>query len=248
MYIKSVFINSNSNRDRYSSFFGNVNSQIEEVCEQIASDSELKDGFDAMGFSQGGQFLRGYIERCNNPPVRNLVTWGSQHLGISDVAPCKQDDFLCERMTKMIKNNVWSYYTQNHLVPAQYFRNPDDLDNFVEHSNFLADINNERRYKHDSYKKNLMKLERFVMILFEDDTVVIPKESSWFGSTNESLFHQDLFIYDWLGIKELYKQDRLVFISQPGEHMQINKELLSTIAQTYLGSSKSHKVTFQPGL
>ena len=61
-----------------------------------------------MGFSQGGQFLRylvlldflkgkaddirGFVERCNKPPVRNLITWGSQHNGIgiahNEIADC----------------------------------------------------------------------------------------------------------------------------------------------------------------
>jgi len=62
--------------------YGNVNEQIDFVAEQIANITELKDGFDAIGFSQGGQFLRAYVERYNTPPVHNLVTFGSQHMGM----------------------------------------------------------------------------------------------------------------------------------------------------------------------
>jgi hypothetical protein len=29
--------------------------------------------------------FRGFVERCNHPPVRNLITWGSQHNGIGMV-------------------------------------------------------------------------------------------------------------------------------------------------------------------
>lgn len=61
--------------------YGNVNEQIDLVAEQIANVTELKDGFDAIGFSQGGQFLRAYVERYNTPPVHNLITFGSQHMG-----------------------------------------------------------------------------------------------------------------------------------------------------------------------
>ena len=35
---------------------------------------ELRNGFNAIGFSQGGLFLRAYVENCNNPRVMNLVT------------------------------------------------------------------------------------------------------------------------------------------------------------------------------
>ena len=34
-----------------------VNDQVSQVCQKIASDEKLKDGYNAMGFSQGGQFL-----------------------------------------------------------------------------------------------------------------------------------------------------------------------------------------------
>jgi triacylglycerol esterase/lipase EstA (alpha/beta hydrolase family) len=30
--------------------------------------------FDAIGFSQGGLFLRYYAQYCNSPPVKNLIT------------------------------------------------------------------------------------------------------------------------------------------------------------------------------
>lgn len=41
--------------------------------------------FDAIGFSQGGQLLRGVVERCGGEGglnVRNLITLGSQHVSL----------------------------------------------------------------------------------------------------------------------------------------------------------------------
>ena len=58
-----------------------MNEQVDFAAEQIANVTELKDGFDAIGFSQAGQFLRAYVERYNIPPVHNLITFGSQHMG-----------------------------------------------------------------------------------------------------------------------------------------------------------------------
>jgi len=40
-----------------NSYFKNVNKQITEVCQMISEDDKLSDGFNAIGFSQGGQFL-----------------------------------------------------------------------------------------------------------------------------------------------------------------------------------------------
>jgi palmitoyl-protein thioesterase len=59
--------------------------QLETVCEQLASIEELKDGFDGIGFSQGGLFLRAYAEKCNQPAVRRLITFGSPHNGKQNV-------------------------------------------------------------------------------------------------------------------------------------------------------------------
>jgi len=38
-------------------FLKNANEQIVEACEKIANDSHLKNGYNAIGFSQGSQFL-----------------------------------------------------------------------------------------------------------------------------------------------------------------------------------------------
>jgi palmitoyl-protein thioesterase len=35
----------------------NVNQQIDLVCAQLSKDTKLKAGYNAIGFSQGGQFL-----------------------------------------------------------------------------------------------------------------------------------------------------------------------------------------------
>lgn len=99
IFIHSVYIEEDQDQDRKAGFvrcmplrslrnsptrfsqYGNVNEQIDFVAQQVANITELKDGFDAIGFSQGGQFLRAYVERYNNPPVHNLITFGSQHMG-----------------------------------------------------------------------------------------------------------------------------------------------------------------------
>lgn len=35
----------------------NVNLQVKDACKQIAADSKLTSGYNAIGFSQGAQFL-----------------------------------------------------------------------------------------------------------------------------------------------------------------------------------------------
>ena len=220
--------------DRTATFFGNVTEQITLVCDQLASDPILgtSPAINALGFSQGGQFLRGYIERCNNPPVHNLVTFGSQHNGISEFQSCKTGDWVCAGVEALLRSGRWSHLAQSQVVPAQYFRDPSELDAYLEHSNFLADINNERAEKNATYKKHLASLNMFAMYMFLNDTVSIPKESSHFAETNLTtggvtpLRERAIYKEDWLGLRVLDEQDKLDFRTVPGQHMHLSDEIL----------------------
>lgn len=185
--------------------------------------------------------MRAYIERCNNPRVANLVTFGGQHNGISEFQQCKDGDWVCQAWDGTLKTNTWTDFVQSRLVPAQYFRDPEDLEGYLEHSNFLADINNERVLKNVTYKENMKKLERFVMFMFSDDTTVVPKETAFFDEVNRTseevtkLKDRDLYKEDWLGLKWLDERDRLEFRIAKGGHMQFEGGLLEDTMKRYFG-------------
>ena len=230
-----------ANGDSRATFIGNLTEQIDKVCADLAAHNILSTApaVDALGLSQGGLFLRGYIERCNSPPVRSLVTFGSPHNGISEFQSCGATDWLCKGSQGLLRSSTWSSWVQNNLVPAQYFRDPNQYDNYLEYSNFLADINNERELKNQTYKENLEKLERFVMYLFEDDTTVIPKESTWFAEVNgtdvQELKDRILYKEDWLGLKALDERGALEFKRTEGRHMSLTDKLLKDVFKGYYG-------------
>lgn len=58
-YIHSIRIGNNEEEDVANSYLMNANKQIQMVCDTLKKDPNLKDGFNAIGFSQGSQFLRG---------------------------------------------------------------------------------------------------------------------------------------------------------------------------------------------
>ncbi|KAG5983953.1 hypothetical protein E4U55_006563 [Claviceps digitariae] len=248
--------------DRSATFFGNVTEQVQTVCDQLASHPILSTApaIDAIGFSQGGQFLRGYVERCNRPPVRNLITFGSQHNGITEFRNCGPSDFICKAAMALLRFNVWGSFVQSRVVPAQYYRpvagaedgssssSSSEYESYLESSNYLADINNERELKNQLYKDNMAGLDNFIMYLFENDTVSIPKESSWFGERSPngrvvSLRDRDLYKEDWLGLKVLDKKGALKFRTVPGEHMQIPVGILNDTMMEFLGPYKSKVVS-----
>ncbi|KAI1134407.1 alpha/beta-hydrolase [Hypoxylon sp. FL0543] len=236
-----VRLDESPSNDRTATFYGNVTEQIAKVCDDLAAHPILSTApaIDAIGFSQGGQFLRGYIERCNFPPVRSLVTFGSQHNGIVDYKACSAADWLCKGAMALLHGNTWSSWVQSRLVPAQYFRDPNDLESYLEYSNFLADINNEREIKNETYAKNIAKLENFVMYIFENDTTVIPKETGWFEEVNGTeitpLRARKLYSEDWIGLRALDRKGRLHFKTTPGEHMRISDETLEDTISAFFG-------------
>ncbi|EGN99970.1 hypothetical protein SERLA73DRAFT_180317 [Serpula lacrymans var. lacrymans S7.3] len=186
IFVHSIYIEEDLKADQRAGFYGNVNDQIALVASQLASVPELSRGFDAIGFSQGGQFLRAYTERYNDPPIHNLVTFGAQHMGISDLPLCSAFDLICQIARRAARSGVYGEWAQQNLIQAQYYRDPDQLPLYLTANHFLTDINNEYAPPTDernaTYAENLASLQHLVLVLFKEDTTVVPKESAWFGS------------------------------------------------------------------
>jgi palmitoyl-protein thioesterase len=252
-YVYYIRLDEDAGSDRTATFLGNVTEQIAQVCDDIAEHEVLSKapGLNALGFSQGGQFLRGMIERCGDRiKVKNLVTFGSQHNGIAKYQLCKDGDWLCKGYIGLLKANTWGAWVQGHLVPAQYFKATNETtgepaEEYLEASNFLADINNERKLKNVTYAKNLAALENFVMYVFEDDTTVIPKESGWFAYTNTTsnevtdLRDRDIYKEDWIGLKKLDEKGGLHFKTTKGGHMDLGDKVLTDVFKTYFAPGKT---------
>ncbi|KAK4554017.1 hypothetical protein LTR86_008858 [Recurvomyces mirabilis] len=264
-YVYYIHLDEDGNSDRTATFFGNLTEQVEQVCEDIKQDPRLlapqmEDGLrvDALGFSQGGQFLRGLLERCDGLSVRSLITFGSQHNGINEFQTCGNFDLVCKGATALVKGNAWTDYVQSHVVPAQYYRtlNTTTLhatDDYLNHSNFLADINNEREHKNKRYAAKMAELENFVMYVFDEDKTVIPKESGWFAEVNSTdpdrkeghgiipLRERRIYKEDWLGLRKLDEKGGLVFKTTPGAHMSLKQNVLADAFREYFGAETDQK-------
>ncbi|TKY88294.1 hypothetical protein EX895_002646 [Sporisorium graminicola] len=258
LYVHSVTQDESSDsEDRKQGFFGHVNEQVDKACQQLAAIDELRNGFDAIGFSQGGQFLRAYVQRCNTPKVRNLVTFGSQHMGIADLPACGPTDLLCRVAEAALRGGVYTDYAQSHLVTAQYYRNPKDpraFASYLEKNDFIKDINNEGDEINATYAHNLASLENFVMLMFDKDVTVEPKQSSWFASypiRNETdsvrggdptldeptpLRQSSIYLEDRIGLRKLDRRGSLVMELCHGAHMQIDPACQLKVFGKYVGT------------
>jgi hypothetical protein len=120
-YVYSLKIGDSQSSQTKAGYFGNVNEQVEDACIQIKQDPKLTNGFNAIGFSQGGQFLRALVQRCEGIDVHNLVTFGSQHAGVSDIPNCppSENGFFCKLMRSAVSKGVYVKGIRDGVVQAQ---------------------------------------------------------------------------------------------------------------------------------
>jgi len=231
VYVHSVMVGDNPLDDTVKGFLDNANRQVQEQCQRLKADPKLKDGFNAVGFSQGGELLRAYIQRCNDPPVYNLVTMGAQHQGVLDIPGCVgYNETLCEMMTKLLAKGAYAPIIRDNLIQAQYFKDPYNISVYLEANPFLPDINNERATKNPVYAQRLSTLNHLALFRFTQDITVVPRDSAWFSFYNGSVLlplrDQDIYKQDWIGLKALDVQNRLSFHDAPGGHMHFTLDFL----------------------
>jgi palmitoyl-protein thioesterase len=188
--------------------------QIEEFKLTVENISELTDGFDFIGISQGGLIGRGYVQKYNNLSifkVENLITLVSPHGGVF----YKKLGFI----------DFYNEKTQDTVSFTNYWRDPAQFLKYTVYSAFLADANNEKILKNKLYKQNLESLKNFVMVYTPYDEVVIPPESGIFSMYDENLniinlTETQLFKDDWLGLKNLYQTNRLFMFKTNCSHVE----------------------------
>ncbi|XP_072103286.1 palmitoyl-protein thioesterase 1 [Mobula birostris] len=237
IYVLSLEIGNSIEEDIENGFFMNVNEQVELVCHILSKDKKLQNGYNSMGFSQGGQFLRAVAQRCPSPAMKNLISIGGQHQGVYGLPHCPgASSKICNLIRKLLNFGAYRSPIQDHLVQAEYWHDPLNEELYRNKSVFLADINQERGIN-GSYKENLMKLHKFVMVKFLRDTMVLPVDSEWFGfykagqaKDTYTLRESDLYREDRLGLKAMDKAKKLDFLDVDGDHLQFSESwFISTI-------------------
>ncbi|XP_063810164.1 palmitoyl-protein thioesterase 1 [Pseudophryne corroboree] len=231
IYVLSLKIGKTVIEDMENSFFLNVNKQVDLVCEQLAKDPNLQQGYNGMGFSQGGQFLRAVAQKCPSPPMKNLISIGGQHQGVYGFPRCPGESLMiCDWIRKTLNAEAYTKAVQERLVQAEYWHDPLNEEQYRNGSIFLADLNQELDVN-ETYKRNLQALDKFVMVKFLKDSMVDPAESEWFGfyQTGQSketipLQESSLYIEDRLGLKEMDKSGKLVFLAADGDHLQFSEQ------------------------
>jgi len=245
IYVKNVEIGNG----RDDSMFMDINLQVENFAMQLKNDSKLKYGFNLIGHSQGGLLTRAYVERYNDPPVYNWISWAGPHQGVFGVpdfnAQCPVYDcpWLAILFDFVLDNDGWlSKDVQSNIAFAAYWHDPLDQAAFVSDNIFLADINNARSVKNQTYKANILSLNTAMLLYSTTDNIVVPKESPWFsffdyvnGSDNNVVKCDRLpdWTEDWLGFASLYAAGKLQLHSTPCGHQDIPRDSCKSTYDKY---------------
>uniref|UniRef100_A0A6M2DWE0 Palmitoyl-protein thioesterase 1 n=1 Tax=Xenopsylla cheopis TaxID=163159 RepID=A0A6M2DWE0_XENCH len=246
VYIHSIKIGNNDIEDVENGFFMSPNKQIHLACQAIQNDPQLQDGYNAIGFSQGGQFLRALVQRCPGPRMHNLITLGSQHQGVFGAPFCPAAHRnTCEYFRKLLNHAAYMRWVQKSLTQATYWHDPLNEALYKNRSIFLADINNEQHYNED-YITRLQSLYNFVMVKFNLDTMVQPIATEWFGFYKsgqdvevEALRDSPVYLEDRLGLKQMDQDGKLHFLDVDGDHLRFSEEwfienVIPFLNQTYM--------------
>ena len=134
-----------------------------------------------------------------------------------------------------------AYKFQDTISPMGYLKYRYDRSYYDEHDVFLKMLNNDYEEKDQEIIKRFTSLEKVKFIKGKRDSVIVPRESSWFefydydGKTIIPLKESDFYIYDAIGLKKLMDEGKVSFVELDQEHVLYNmKEYRDEILSFFL--------------
>jgi len=230
--------------DTLNGFFMTMDKNVDVFAEKIRNDTKLVGGFNCVGFSQGNSLCRGYIQKYNDPPVRNFLSVHGTVSGVAGFPDCNPAGLLgpvCREIARLVGDLAYTSLTQSLLFQLDYFRDPDRVNTtaYKTHSQ-LAQWNNEGLRVNETYKANFASVERFLMIKALKDTMVYPNEGEHWGHFADgsltkvlSMRETQWYKQDLFGLKTADEAGKIHFNTTKGNHLRFSQEELLGWVDTF---------------
>lgn len=203
--------------------------QAYEACKSIKSNPHFQGKFSIFGESQGTLIGRYIIESCNmkGQVVRYLSLNGPQ-MGIGQI-PFLTCGVLCDVFNYVTLPLIANFTHQFSF--ASYFRSKYDLfETYNKYDVFIRDLNNEFEEKNEYHYAKFSSLEKAIFIKSKNDSIITPRDSSWFEFYDEKaerivpLNESDFYIKDYIGLRKLHEEGKASFVEFEGEHVKYTEE------------------------
>ena len=221
---------------RMDSIFMNLEKQSQIACANIKKIKDFEGRFNIFGVSQGTLIGRYIIEKCNmKGKVQNYVSFMGPQMGVSAIPKLS-----CGKVCDMFNNLVANFNKKNpkllaeKIAPASYWKYRYQYDEYMKDNVYLKDLNNEGPEKNQNYKNRIMNLNKMLLVKGSLDTIISPRESSWFefydkkGEKIVPLKQSDFYINDYLGIKALDQKKKLKFVTFNQKHVKYSEKEFAT--------------------
>lgn len=270
VYVTCIPTADNQKEDTKNGFFLNWNASVDIFHAKVQRDEHLKDGFHAIGLSQGANLIRGYIAKYNEPSVHTFLAINGVNAGIGAVPYCIPERLirkghvndvskarppiesswsLCDLLMEQASKSAYTCFAQEHSFPANYWRDPRMIaaERYQIYSQ-LAWFNQEGYDLRQDFKDNWSKTQAFVWIQAEDDGLVWPPEGEWWGAPdprdpfNRILPRNETRWYrdDLFGLRTAEEAGKNHYESFPGDHLKFSNDDYERWIKTYIRSDDSH--------
>jgi palmitoyl-protein thioesterase len=232
IYVKALAV-----YDDKSSYLTHMDKQLAGVVAAIQADDKLSQGFNFYGESQGALLARTYVSTHNEPAVHNLVALCGPQNGVGEcpsveVPGIKQ---ACGDLGSDLDIYKWPFCSF-----CSYWRGVDEA-KYLDKSQWLAAVNNDRFNQtggmNETFRRNMVSLNKYMVTYAERDEVVQPPKSAWhtywrWGDYGRSavmnLSETETYKHDVLGLKTLDERGDLIMNSFNGSHVSYQMEWWET--------------------
>ena len=203
-----------------------IDQQVELACESIKSNPNFQDKFSILGISQGTLIGRYIIEKCDiKGQVMRYMSFDGPQMGVGFVPKINCGSF-CDWVLNLTVPMAYKF--KDSIAPMEYLKYKYDRSYYDEHDVFLKKLNNDYENYEDRDQeiyRRFTSLEKVKLIKSREDSVIVPRESSWFeffdrdGKTIIPLEESDFYIQDYIGLRKLIEEGKVIFTEFAEEHV-----------------------------